>query len=237
MRGTLFALFLIALSAPGPSQATDRAVYSTSLGTFRHGASRLIVDTTGKGFQFTDPNSDCITFNLNETLQCYSWPVHASGNGWLVYDRDGSGIISDGSELFGDSSPHADGGVANHPDPNGFLALAWYDQPAQGGDMEILDKRDAIWSKLKIWIDDHCYKNPSTPCVSVPSELHSLRSFGITSISLVYQGVPKTDNYGNRLKFAAVLNPDAETSTGCCDHQQNSSDGRLMYDVYLVQKQ
>jgi hypothetical protein len=191
----------------------------------------LIVDTTGKGFQLTNANTDCITFNLNGTPQCYSWPVHTSGNGWLVFDRDGSGVISDGSELFGDSTPHADGGEAGHPDPNGFLALAWYDQPAQGGNMDlILDKRDAIWNKLKIWIDDHCYKTPSTPCVSVPSELHSLKSFGITSIGLVYQSDPKTDVYGNRFKFVSPLNPDA-------DNGQNSSDGRLMYDVYLVQKQ
>ena len=208
------------------------------------GTSPLIVDTTGKGFKLTDPQLACVTFNMDGNPKCYSWPDPKSGNAWLVYDANGDGIIDSGSELFGDTTAHANGGVANHPDPNGFLALAWYDQPAQGGDMNlILDKRDKIWTKLKLWIDQHCYKTPDVPCASLPSEVHSLESAGINSISLIYTGAnDHTDAYNNRFKYSAVLNPFAETNQinskgeSCCDNQQQSSDGRLIYDVYLQEK-
>jgi hypothetical protein len=207
--------------------------------------SHLLIDTTGQGFHMTDPQTACVTFNLDGTPRCYSWPDPKYRNGWLVYDRDGDGVIDSGAEFFGDASPHSDGGQANNPDPNGFLALEWYDQPSQGGDLNlIIDKRDAIWPKLKVWIDQHCYKTSTVPCSALPGELASLESVGINSISLVYTGQHGYwDTFGNRFKFSAVLNPDAETQPinpkgeSCCEQHQHSSDGRLIYDVFLKMKQ
>jgi len=203
------------------------------------------VDTTGKGFQFTDPNTDYVTFDLkgDGTLGQYSWPKHGSGNAWLVYDRNGDGVIDSGQELFGNFTPHSDGGVANHPSPNGFLALAWYDQPAQGGNMDLtIDKRDTIWPHLKLWIDNHCYLTPNVKCVAAADELYGLEVKGVRSISLVYGVSPKTDQYGNRFRFSAVVNPTVhdtpidDKGQSCCDLHQTSRDGRLMYDVFLKSK-
>jgi hypothetical protein len=195
--------------------------------------SPVIVDTTGKGFQMSDPNKNWVTFDLlgDGTLHRFSWPAHGSGNAWLVYDVNDDGLITNGKELFGNYTPHADGGVTNHPGPNGFLALAWYDQPSQGGNLDgIIDKQDAIWNHLKLWIDDHCYKTPNAPCTSVPSEIHSLASAGIRSISLVYQLNPAnddTDAYGNEFKIYVPLNVvDGRTN-------QKSTDPRVAYDVFL----
>jgi hypothetical protein len=205
--------------------------------------SPLIVDTTNTGFKFSDPRKgDYVSFDIrgNGVLQKVSWPLPDSGNAWLAYDRDGDGIIKDGTELFGNFTPHADGGVPNHPNPNGFLALQWYDHPEQGGHSDLMiDKLDPIWQKLRLWIDTHCYKTPDAPCHSLPQELHTLESVNINSISLIYQGDQREDEIGNDWKFYSYANPrshgvfDEYGNQDCCNLHQQSKDGRRVYDVYL----
>lgn len=207
------------------------------------GASPIIIDTTGGGFKFSDPTKgQYVSFDIegNGVYKKVSWPLPGSGNAWLALDRDGDGMIKDGTELFGDFTPHSNADNPNYPNPNGFVALDWYDQPAQGGDMNlIIDKKDAIWSKLRLWVDEHCYKEPDKPCRSRPNELHSLESKGINSISLVWDASTKIDPVGNQFKFYSVLNPEAETKPKdehgnvCCDLHQRSADSRLAYDVFL----
>lgn len=204
--------------------------------------SPIVIDTTGKGFRFSDPTAGhYVTFDVrgNGKYERVSWPKPDSGNAWLVLDT-GDGIIKDGKQLFGNFTPHSDGGVPNNHYANGFLALGWYTNPAQGGSGDrIIDNRSAIWPKLKLWIDKHCYLYPDSPCQSDPSELHTLESLGINSLSIVYTGAFKTDAVGNRFKYSAVLNPEAhdtpDTKNWCvgCDLTQRSKDGRLMYDVFL----
>lgn len=60
------------------------------------------------------------------------------GSGYLALDKNGDGVINDGSELFGTASG------------NGFKDLAQYDEDGNGW----IDENDAIWSKLKIWSKD-----------------------------------------------------------------------------------
>lgn len=60
------------------------------------------------------------------------------GSGYLALDKNGDGMINDGSELFGTSSG------------NGFADLAKYDEDGNGW----IDENDAIWDKLKIWCKD-----------------------------------------------------------------------------------
>lgn len=199
--------------------------------------SPVIVDTTGKGFQMSDPNQNWVTFDLlgDGTFHRFSWPEHGSGNAWLVYDVNDDGLITNGKELFGSYTQHSDGGVPHHPDPNGFLALAWYDKRAQGGNVDgILDKTDAIWNHLKLWIDDHCYKTPNAPCTSVPSEVHSLESAGIHNIALVYDASPgNEDQYGNEFKFYVAVNVDPQQDKNNTKDPRSSRDPRRMYDVFL----
>ena len=223
------AILVIVVALPAPVPAPSPAP--------------LIVDTTNTGFKLSDPSKgEYVTFDIrgDGTLAKLSWPHHGSGNAWLTVDLDGDGVIENGKELFGNFSAYADHGVANYPNPNGFNALSWYDQAAQGGDGNlIIDKNDAVWSKLRLWIDGHCWKEPDVPCKSRPDELHDLESEGITSISLVWGGSYKVDDVGNEFKFYTVLNPEAETTPknekgeSCCDLRQRSKDPRLIYDVYL----
>lgn len=79
---------------------------------------------------------------------------------------------------------------------NGFLALAVYDLPASGGNGDgVIDSQDAIFPKLKVWVDlNH-------NGVSDPGELISLSDLGITSISLKYEASSWTDIYGNKFRY------------------------------------
>lgn len=61
-----------------------------------------------------------------------------SKSGYLALDKNGDGVINDGSELFGTASG------------DGFADLAKYDEDGNGW----IDENDAIWSKLKIWCKD-----------------------------------------------------------------------------------
>jgi hypothetical protein len=174
-------------------------------------------------------------FNLKNDGKpgCYSWPEVGSGNAWLVYDRDLDWKIDSGAELFGDFTPHANGGVKGHRDPNGFLALAWYDQPAQGGNLDgIIDAKDAIWTHLRLWIDTHCFKTPQAACSALPGELYTLPDKGIFSIGLVYSLTDKPDVYGNNFKLQAPVNLDPGTPSTL----QQSHDVRVANDVWLVEK-
>lgn len=57
------------------------------------------------------------------------------GSGYLALDKNGNGVIDDGSELFGTKSG------------DGFGDLAKYDEDGDGW----IDEDDAIWDKLRIW--------------------------------------------------------------------------------------
>lgn len=253
-------------TSPYPGQSTNNGYYTwddqscqwvwvNCQPNINCSGSPIVVDTQHTGFAFTDPTKgQYVLFDLagDGNLKKVSWPKPGSGNAWLVYDRDGDGVIKDGSELFGNFTPHSNFTDPNlsWTDRNGFIALGWYDQPAQGGNGDdIIDKNDPIWGKLRLWIDTHCYEQPDVPCQSLPSELHTLESFGINSISLIYQYDPNNkDAIGNWFKFYAYLNPDISsmpvgsdgkhrnpnTGYGCCsDHQKSSNDGRRAYDVFL----
>lgn len=60
------------------------------------------------------------------------------GSGFLALDRNGDGVVNDGSELFGTSSG------------DGFKELASYDEDGNGW----IDESDSIFRHLKVWTKD-----------------------------------------------------------------------------------
>ena len=81
-----------------------------------------------------------------------------AGSGFLALDKNGDGIINDGSELFGTKSG------------NGFADLAAYDTDHNG----FIDEGDAIWDKLRIWVMDE----------NGNRQLYSLAEKGVGAICL-----------------------------------------------------
>ncbi len=183
--------------------------------------SPIIIDTTGEGFHLTSA-TEGVVFDIRgdgKPVQL-AWTASASRNAFLALDRNGNGKIDNGKELFGnftDQPPCPDGGGACR---NGYRALAEFDKPANGGNGDgIIDRRDAIFPHLLLWIDEN------HDGISQPNELHSLSELGVVSLSLKYKESRRTDQFGNQFRYRDAVNPDT---------QGESKDGRWAYDVFFV---
>ncbi|UQA63965.1 calcium-binding protein [Polyangium aurulentum] len=121
-------------------------------------------------------------FDVNGAAsQVTDWPTARTP--WLALDRDGSGAIEDGRELFGSMSPLAAGGTG----PNGFVALRELDGNGDGR----ITAEDPAFAKLVVWSDKDADRASSS------GELSSVSAWEIVSIDLDYVTIPRCDARGN----------------------------------------
>ncbi|WP_199930431.1 hypothetical protein [Sedimenticola thiotaurini] len=111
----------------------------------------LTLDLDDDGLETTgiDPNNPILFDHDGDgTANATGWVK--PDDGYLVFDRNENGLIDNGTELFGDSTPLLDENgevVGNAAD--GFAALAAEDTNNDGN----VDAGDANWDKLRVWQD------------------------------------------------------------------------------------
>jgi len=130
----------------------------------------LAFDLDGNGIETTGVNQG-IQFDIDADGKKEQTSFISGNDAFLAYDKNGNGVIDNGSELFGDQNGAK----------NGFEELKKYDDNKDGS----IDKHDAIYSNLQLLSLDKNNQQQSS----------SLADHNIQSINLNYNNQHHAINY------------------------------------------
>ena len=156
--------------------------------------SPIIISLEGRGYELTAPATG-VHFDLDSDgtgNERVAWTRAGLGEAFLALDRDGNGTIDWGKELFGDITPQMPS-----DEPNGFRALAVFDDALNGGNEDgKIDAADKIFAHLRLWLDDNHNG------YSEAEELMPVSRF-VEWIDLTYGTSRRVDEYGNEFRYWA----------------------------------
>lgn len=117
--------FLLELNYQSEMQITQTSQFNGN----RNLIDPLVINLTGGPAQLSDSYFE---FDLNGDGNKETLHQTATGTGFLVFDKNGNGIIDDGSEMFGPETGY------------GFAELSTYDEDGNGW----IDENDSIFAQL-----------------------------------------------------------------------------------------
>lgn len=146
-------------------------------------SSPLVLDLNGNGTTSVSMFDTTTYFDLNGDgfRERTGWAE--AGDGILALDRDANGVIDSGNELFGNHTKNNQGEVAQ----DGFQALSEHDGNYDG----VIDKKDAVFSSLKVWTDTN------QDGISQADELKTLSELNIESINLGADEISDLEEFNN----------------------------------------
>jgi len=184
-----------------------------------NGVTPMVLDLDGNGIQTLSVQNG-VTFDIdnNGTLERTGWV--ARGDGLLVRDLNGDGVINNGGELFGSGTVLADGSKA----ADGYAAMRALDSNLDG----ILDANDAAFGQLAVWAD------ADGDGLTDAGELQKLADLGITSLSLNSTASTEVNN-GNLIGLmGSYTKSDGSTHTMGDVWFQVDTAGNKVFDLAAV---
>lgn len=193
------------------------AHYRTGGCCYPYYVTPILIDVDGAGFHLTNAsNGVWFDFFDNGKKIKISWTDPHSTNAFLVLDRNGNGQIDSGKELFGNLTAQP-----KTAEPNGFIALAEFDKPTSGGNLDgVIDRKDGIFASLRLWQD------ANHNGFSEQGELSTLDRVGLKTLELGYKASRRTDQFGNQFRYRAKVKD-----------IRGEQLGRWAWDVFLVNSQ
>ena len=207
----------VLMSLTSSALSTLNSTQINTLGSLKR-LTPIVLDLHDNGINTTSLKNGA-TFDLANTGQAVKTGWITNGDGLLVLDINGDGIINNGGELFGEGTVLSNGQKAK----DGYQAMSALDTNHDG----VLNNADKAFSQLQVWVDNG-------DGITQRGELHLLTELGISSISLTSQASAEVDN-GNLIGLmGSFTTADGKTHTMGDVWFQTDSSGNRVFDLAEV---